>query len=287
MHSALAVRRAVGAVVLALALGTAGCGRWTPAKSYEVPVQGGDPQATYGTVLAVAGAEKYKVVSQDPATKKIRLESKVSGSDAGSKSFIDVQVAVGTVWLNAAGNLVRDGKVHKKLSTEMAKLEGKLKARLQTGAAVAAAPAGTVPVPAAAAPAPVADASTVPQAWSEPAYDPSVWGNGNFTCLPVKVPAEHQAQLTLQLSNGEKADLHLSLAYAPELCRSPAQCKVAGGGCPALGIGDPERVHRLAGRLSRNEVGAHATLLDSGKPVANIDLSKHGSIVQAMSDIKR
>jgi hypothetical protein len=282
MQSASAIRRATGALVLALALATASCGRWTPAKSYEVPVQGGDPQATYGTVLSVAGTEKYKVVSQDPTTKKIRLESKLSGSDAASKSFIDVQVAVGTVWLNAAGSLVRDGKVHKKLSTELAKLERKLKERLQAGAP-AAAPVGTVAAPAA----PVADASTVPEAWSEPAYDPSVWGNGNFTCLPVKVPAEHQGQLTLQLSNGEKADLQLSLAYAPELCRSPAQCRVAGGGCPALGIGDAERVNRLAGRLARNEVGAHATLLDSGKPVANVDLSKHGSIVQAMSELKR
>lgn len=274
----------MGAAVLALALGT-GCGRWAPAKSYEVPVQGGDPQVTYATVLEVAGAEKYRVVSQDPATKKVRLESKLSGSDSSSKSFIDVEVAVGTVWLNAAGNLVRDGKVHKKLSSEVAKLEGKLKARLRASAP------GTAPAPAPAggtAPAePVAEASTVPEAWSEPAYDPSVWGNGNFTCLPVKVPAEHQAQLTLQLSNGEKADLQLSLAYAPELCRSPAQCKVAAGGCPALGIGDAERVNRLAGRLTRNEVGVHATLLDGGKPVANIDLSKHGSIVQAMSEIKR
>jgi hypothetical protein len=113
-----------------------------------------------------------------------------------------------------------------------------------------------------------------------------VWGNGNFTCLPVKVPAEHQAALTIQLSNGEKADLQLSLAYAPELCRSPAQCKVPGG-CPALGIGDPERVNRIAQRLSKGEVAAQAILLDSGKAVANIDLSKHGSIVQAMSEIKR
>ena len=242
-------------------------------------MQGGDPQATYGAVLEVAGVEKYKVLAQDPAKKKIRLEAKT-----GESSFIDVEVAVGTVWLNAAGGLVRDGKVHKKLSTEIAKLEGKLKQRLQT-AGPAPAVAGTAAAPVAATP--VVDASAVPQAWSEPAYDPSVWGNGNFTCIPVKVPAEHQAQLTLQLSNGEKADLQLSLAYAPELCRSPAQCKVAGGGCPALGIGDSERVNRLAGRLSRNEVGPQATLLDAGKPVVNIDLSKHGSIMQAMSEIKR
>jgi hypothetical protein len=102
----------------------------------------------------------------------------------------------------------------------------------------------------------------------------------------VRVPAEHQSALTLQLSNGEKADLLLSLAYAPELCRSPAQCKQTGG-CPALGIGDPERVNRIAARLSKGEIGAQATLLDGGKPVAAIDLARHGSIVQAMSEIKR
>jgi hypothetical protein len=76
------------------------------------------------------------------------------------------------------------------------------------------------------------------------------------------------------------------LHCAPELCRSPAQCKVPGG-CPALGIGDPERVSRIAARLSKGEVAAQAILLDSGKAVANIDLAKHGSIVQAMSEIKR
>jgi hypothetical protein len=92
--------------------------------------------------------------------------------------------------------------------------------------------------------------------------------------------------LTLQLTNGEKADLQLSLAYDPGLCRSPAQCKQPGG-CPALGIGDTERVNRLAGRLSRGEIGSQAILLDSGKPVATIDLSHHGSIVQAMVEIKK
>jgi len=278
MQSVLGIRRAAAAAVLALAL--AGCaGRWTPAKTYEVPAQG-DPQASYGAVLEVVGVENYKIVAQDAATKKVKLKARVDGGSADSTSYINLEVAPGAVRVSASGHLVRDGKVHKKLSDEMRALQSKLKGRLG-GGAVAAAPATGTPAT------PVADASSVPQAWSEPAYDPSVWGNGNFTCLPVKVPADHQAALSLQLSNGEKADLQLSLAYAPELCRSPAQCKVAGGGCPALGIGDPDRVSRLAGRLQRNEVGAHATLLDSGKPVVTIDLSKHGSIVQAMSEIKR
>jgi hypothetical protein len=188
-----------------------------------------------------------------------------------------------SVKIAAAGHLVKDGKVHKSLGREVNALQGQIKKRLATGSSAPA----RVAESAQSAPAePVAAASGVPAAWSEPAYDPSVWGNGNFTCLPVKVPAEHQAALTIQLSNGEKADLQLSLAYAPELCRSPAQCKVPGG-CPALGIGDPERVNRIATRLSKGEVAAQAILLDSGKAVANIDLSKHGSIVQAMSEIKR
>jgi hypothetical protein len=83
------------------------------------------------------------------------------------------------------------------------------------------------------------------------------------------------------LSNGENADLLLSLAHAPELCRSAAQCKLPGG-CPALGIADAERVSRLAARLSKHEVGPLATLLSKGQAVATIDLSKHGSIAQAM-----
>jgi hypothetical protein len=278
MQSALGIRRAAAAAVLALAVGV-GCGRWATAKTYDLPAQG-DPQASYATVREVATAENYKVVSEDAAAKKIKLKARIDGGSVDSTSYINVEVAAGSVRVSASGHLVKDGKVHKKLGDEVRAFQSKLKDRLG-GGAVAAAPASAAPA------APVANAGAVPEAWSEPAYDPSVWGNGNFTCLPVKVPADHQAALSLQLSNGEKADLQLSLAYAPELCRSPAQCKVAGGGCPALGIGDPERVNRLAGRLQRNEVGPHATLLDSGTPVVTIDLSKHGSIVQAMSEIKR
>jgi hypothetical protein len=213
-------------------------------------------------------------VTKDEAARKARLQA-----HSNDNSFIDVEVFAGDVRLTAAGNLVRDGKVHRVLTNEMNHFEAELQRRFGAGTDPAAAPVASAPAQ------PAADTATMPQAWSEPAYDPSVWGNGNFTCLPVRVPPEHQSALTLQLSNGEKADLQLSLAYAPELCRSPAQCKQPGG-CPALGIGDPERVNRIAGRLSRGEIGGQATLLDGGKPVAVVDLAHHGSIVQAMSEIK-
>ncbi len=269
------MKRAACAVLLGAAL-CVGCGgRWLPAKTSEVPTQT-DRQATFAAVLEVASTRGYTVVSKDDVTKKMRLQA-----HSNDKSFIDVEVVAGVVKLAAAGALVRGDKVHKNLSSEMDNLEVDLKQRFGTGgAAVAGAASGSAPAQPVAA-----GAASVPVAWSEPAYDPSVWGNGNFTCLPVRVPAEHQAALTLQLTNGEKADLQLSLAYAPELCRSPVQCKQPGG-CPALGIGDTERVQRLAGRLSRGEIGAQATLLDSGQPVATIDLAHHGSIVQAMSELK-
>jgi len=267
------MKRAACAVVLGAALSVGCGGRWLPPKNYEVSTQA-EPQASFATVLQVASAKGYTVLKKDDAAKKARLQAQSNG-----KSFIDVEVAPGQVRLVPTGSLVRDGKVHRVFASELNKLEAELKQRFGGGAAPAVTVAGSAPAPA------PADGGAVPQAWSEPAYDPSVWGNGNFTCLPVRVPAEHQSALTLQLSNGEKADLQLSLAYAPELCRSPTQCKQTGG-CPALGIGDPERVNRIAARLSKGEIAAVATLLDGGKPVANVDLAHHGSIVQAMSEIK-
>jgi hypothetical protein len=277
MHSSLRVRSGFACVALSLAL-AAGCGgRWKPAEKYEVRTLS-DPRASYAAVMEVVKADGYSVARQDDANQRVRVEARVSGKEADRKSFINLEVSAGAVRLTGDGYLVHgDGKIHKTLSNELASLEDQIKARLAGGAA---------PATPSAPPAAPVDAAGVPTAWSEPAYDPSVWGNGNFTCLPVRVPAEHQSALTLQLSTGEKADLALSLAYAPELCRSPAQCKV-NGGCPALGIGDPDRVSKLAARLSKGEVASQAILLDSGKPVATIDLAHHGSIVQAMSEIKK
>ncbi len=269
------MKRAAWAVVLGAALSGGCAGRWLEAKTHDVPTQT-DQQAGFAAVLEVASAKQYTVVSKDDVAKKVRLQA-----HSNDKSFIDVEVVAGEVKLSAAGALVRGDKVHKILTNEMSNLETDLKQRFGTGTAPVAGAPGSGGVP----PQPVAATAGVPVAWSEPAYDPSVWGNGNFTCLPVRVPAEHQTALTLQLTNGEKADLQLSLAYAPELCRSPVQCKQTGG-CPALGIGDTERVQRIAGRLSRGEIGAQATLLDGGQPVATIDLAHHGSIVQAMSEMK-
>jgi len=192
------MKRAALAVLLGAALCVGCAGRWLPPKTYEVPTQS-DQQASYSAVLELATSQGYTVLTKDEAAKKARLQAKSNG-----KSFIDIEVVAGQVKLFPVGALVRDGKVHRVLTNELNNLEVDLKQRFGAGttAVASANPAGLPPAP------PPPDAAT-PQAWSEPAYDPSVWGNGNFTCLPVRVPAEHQSALTLQLSNGEKADLQL------------------------------------------------------------------------------
>ena len=261
-------------LALGLGLAVTGCGgRWRPQQASDVP-SGADPDATYAVVLDTLKAQKYKIVSQDAPSRTVAVRAHVGEGDAEGGSVIQLRVTGPSVHLSATGYLVhRDGTTHRTLNTELVSLHKQLQKRL--GSSASPAPATPPPAPS------LAGSGTLPVAWSEPAYDPAVWGKGNFTCLPVKLSESDQAGLTLKLSNGETADVLLSLAHAPELCRSPSECKLPGG-CPALGIADADRVSRLAARLSKHEIGALATLLSKGQPLATIDLSKHGSIAQAM-----
>lgn len=259
-------------VALAAFDATACGGRWRPQQASDV-AGGSDPNATYAAVLDTLRAQKYQVVAQDAASHTVNVRAHVGERDSEGGSVIHLQVKGSSVHVSATGYLVhRDGSTHRTLNSELASLEKQLKRRLDSGVA---------PKPSAAPPdAPTGD---LPVAWSEPAYDPAVWGKGNFTCLPVKLADSEQAGLSLKLSNGENADVLLSLAHAPELCRSPGECKLPGG-CPALGIADADRVSRLAARLSKHEVLPLATLFSKGRAVAIIDLSKHGSIAQAIAE---
>jgi len=274
-------RSVLGFCCLLVALASAGCQGWRPPANHDVTGLG-DPNATYAAVLDALQSHKYALIDQDPAAHTVRVRSHVDEHEPSHSSVILLQVDGAAVHISASGYLVHpDGTIHHSLSSELALLQKHLEQRLGTGPAAPASAPSLALMP----PPPPVPSGNLPVSWSEPAYDPKVWGPGNFTCLPVKVAAEDQAQLTLRLSNGENADVSLSLAYAPALCRSPGECKLPGG-CPALGIGDPDHVSRIAGRLSRHEVGSLATLVLRGQPVATIDLSKHGSIAQAMTEAK-
>ena len=256
-----------------------GCTRWRAQTPHDVAGLA-DPKASFAVVQDTLKAQQYRVLEQDSASLSVLVRAHVDESIADRVSTIRVRVAGREVHLTGGGYLVRsNGSIHQALGSELSSLQKLLRKNLAAGGAPATAPSVAVPST------PSAPPSALPVAWSEPAYDPKVWGNGNFTCLPVKLSEEDGTQLTLKLSNGETADVLLSLAHAPELCRSPAACKLPGG-CPALGIADQDRVSRLASRLSKHEIGPLATLYARGKAVATIDLGKHGSIAQAMADKK-
>ncbi len=283
MRSAVRALVSYSCLVTLSGLAAVACGnRYRPVEAHDVAIAA-DPNATYAVVLDTLKNDRYELVDQDAVAHAVRVRSHLDQHDPAKVSIILLQVDGAAVHLSASGYLVHpDGTIHKSLNSELASLQKSLGKRLGSPGGAppsAASPAQGLP------PAPSAPPGSLPVAWSEPAYDPSVWGHGNFTCLPVKLPAEDQAQLALKLSNGENADVLLSLAYAPELCRSPGECKLPGG-CPALGIGDAERVSRLAGRLSKSEIGPQATLFFKGQAVAVIDLTRHGSIAQAMTEVK-
>ena len=272
-------RAGLGLGLLLAALAATSCGGWRQQSPHDIAAPA-DPNATYAVVLDTLRAEKYTIIDQDVAAHALRVRSHVNESDPSRVSLILLRVDGGAVHLSGAGYLVRpDGTTHHALNSELASLHKALQKKLG-GNGQAPPPSAPPAAGPSVAPAP---AASLPVAWSEPAYDPSVWGRGNFTCLPIKLADEEQAQLSLKLSNGETADVMLSLAHAPELCRSAASCKLPGG-CPALGIADADRVSRLAGRLSKHEIGPLATLLLRGQPIAVIDLGKHGSIAQAMAE---
>ncbi len=270
-------RARLGLAALLTALGAASCGAWQRQTPHDVAGLT-DPQATYLVVLSTLRDEKYVIIDQDAAERSVRVRSHLHEDSPEHVSVILLHVSGSSVYLSASGYLVRaDGMTHHALNSELASLHNALQKRLAASGQSPANVGATQPSGSAAL------VGSLPLAWTEPASDPNVWGHGVFTCLPIKLADEEQTQLSLKLSNGETADVLLSLAHAKELCRSPSQCKVAGG-CPALGIADADRVSRLAGRLSKHEIGPLATLFSRGQPIATIDLSKHGSIAQAMSE---
>jgi len=275
LRSATGFRTRLGFSLLLAALG-ASCAGWRQQPPHDVPSLV-DPNATYAVVLDTLRSKKYAIIDQDTAARAVRVRSHVDEHDPKRVNVISLRVDGSAVHLSASGHLVHpDGTTHHALNSELASLHEALQKNLG-GSSPSSANASSAQPLASAAP------GTLPVAWSEPASDASVWGRGNFTCLPIEIADEQQTQLSLKLSNGETADVLLSLARAPELCRSKAACRLPAG-CPALGIADAERVARLAGRLSSHEIGPLSTLLLRGQPVATVDLGKHGSIVQAMTE---
>jgi hypothetical protein len=87
------------------------------------------------------------------------------------------------------------------------------------------------------------------------------------------------AALSLQLSDGEAANVTLSLRTGDGLCDDDCPVKA---GCPALGLGGDSEVGALAQRLAGGEVETEAVLMHEGEPVATIKLDEHGSVKEPL-----
>jgi hypothetical protein len=282
-----AFRQLLLLTLLAVAAPMPGCNRWRPARVYEVSAKT-PGRATYEVTQEVLAAKKYQVLERDDAALSTRVRAHAHESSKTMASFIVVRVSDdGRVTLSPSGYLVRpDGTIHRKLESELEELEFAIANRLN---APPGPQAWAAPPPAASSPPPATvgtSSGTLPKAWSERAYEPSTWGSDEFTCIPAKIPAEQQAELRLRLSDGQDANVAISIAYAPELCRSPQQCSQPGG-CPALGLGDEQQIQALAGRIARKEIGSEATLVARGVPIATLDLSRHGSVAKALTQVKK
>jgi hypothetical protein len=279
----------VTALAVATAWTSAGCKHYVAARSYDVAAKA-DASSTYKIVRQVLGQKGYVVADEDPSARTVRVRAHADENEAGRASFIRAEVgADGRVTLVPSGSLVRaDGGVHSRLSNEMSKLERQIDERLRSdhgkeeGHSAEATDRASAPrpldVPAGAPP----RENGLPRAWSERAYDPKTWGDGEFTCIPVKLPSDTR-QLRLKLSNNEDADVSISIAYDPGLCRSG--CPLPGG-CPALGLGDSKQVAKLAERLDAGQIDSNATVVLEGRAVSTIDLRKHGSIDQSLRQLK-
>jgi len=266
-------------------LAALGCARWAQQRPYAVKGTL-EPSATYQAVQEVVAQHDYQVIKRDDAARTLELRTH---TDESSDKVTTITLKVddgGGVTLAPAGFLVReDGTIHKRVDKELSDLEVALSERLGGGAP---APSGSASATGTAPPPTIGGAlakggtpGSIPEAWVEPAADTARWGTGNFTCLPVHIPVSDIGLIALKLSNGEIANVVLSLAYDASLCRSPAACGHTDG-CPALGIGDTQQVQALAQLVGSQKVAPKATLLYKGQATVLVDLSRHGSIAQGM-----
>ena len=150
--------RALFCACLATAPVAASCGRWTPARDY-VSESKTDAASAYQKLLKVFGDKGYHVVEQRDGDHYAKVRAHIDENFVSHQSFIAAQVdAAGVVRFTPSGYLVREGKVHKKLASELLDLEyamrGDVGPQPEPAASVSGAPAPPPPPEATASAAP-------------------------------------------------------------------------------------------------------------------------------------
>jgi len=147
-----------------------------------------DPANAFAAAIKVASERQYNVLERRDPDRYLHLRAHVDENKSDHPSFITIKVdATGRITLTPSGNLVKNNKVHPKLSSEITYFEDALRGELKHSAASASAAASALPPPP--PPPPAESASALPPpppstaAPSKPAPSPKP------QAAPSKAPA--------------------------------------------------------------------------------------------------
>ncbi|HWP08290.1 MAG TPA: hypothetical protein VNN72_21260 [Polyangiaceae bacterium] len=154
-----------------------------------------DPASAFAAVVKVAGERQYNVLERRDPDRYLRLRSHVDENKSDHASYITIQVdAAGRVTITPSGSLVKNNKVHPRLSSEITYFEDALKGELKRGAASAPATASALPPPPPPPPVETASAPPPPPAPSpatpaKPAPKSAATGKDKAPAAPKAKPA--------------------------------------------------------------------------------------------------
>jgi hypothetical protein len=129
-----------------------------------------DPASAFAAAVKVAGERQYNVLERRDADRYLHLRAHIDENRSDHPSYITIQVdAAGRVTITPSGSLVKNNKVHPKLSSEVTYFEDALKGELKSSQASAPATASALPPPPPPPPAETAAAPPPPPPSPSPA----------------------------------------------------------------------------------------------------------------------
>jgi len=150
------------ACLVTLLSGPIACAHWAPLTDHPTQAQV-DPATAYAAVLKVAAERQYNILEQRDAERSVQLRAHVDENKSDHVSFITVRVdPAARITITPSGSLVKNNKVHPRLSSEVTYFEDALRGELKHSAASAPAPVAALPPPPPPPPAETAAAPVAP-----------------------------------------------------------------------------------------------------------------------------
>jgi hypothetical protein len=173
-----------------------GCAHWAPLSDHAMQAQV-DPASAYAAVLKVAGERQYNILERRDPDRYVHLRAHIDENRSDHASFITIQVdASARVTIVPSGSLVKNDKVHPKLSSEITYFEDALRGELKRStpaapATLAALPPPPPPPPSAetAAPPPAPSPAPSVAAPAKPAPKPAATSTSKTPAAPKPKPA--------------------------------------------------------------------------------------------------